>query len=398
MNMPSYVICPDCRNSVPTKYKKRKERKELIDPICKDCTFKKARKKYEEGVKKGIWMKKFDRARKKLSEATVEFQKANNNFAASIANIMEIMCAICLEPPVTEILNYFQKLLTPTFQDTFQGKGFIVPEFYDFDQITLEAKAFMNLFSTKQVTNEEEKVKFLQSASRFFFNIGHRQLYFSRVLTGSDRLNTEMALDSLAESEELLAEKAARTDINEASFHFEVAISSYTNLEDYQKAKELRNRRTAIRMERTCWICGARAHGYVTSFRYVYARSDPSYFELYKNLLTKRQEFIPHLHTDTIYTTERDNYIEVVDSVDVQNNFLEENAQGVYLAICKACHNVVDELSDVMAEKRIAPVRAAVGELKSRVQSIEQAIVDINQKMVIINQRINELFGLSHKH
>jgi len=389
--MPSYVICPNCPKNVPTKYKKRKERKEILDPICNACTNKNARKKYEEGVKKGIWMKRFDRANKKLTEASTEFQKANDPQASHISNIMSMLSGISLNPPVNEVLNYFSRLLSTDIQETFHGKDFTVPEFYKFDQITLEARAFLSLFETKRTSRDSEKVKHLQTASRLFFDIGHRQLFFSTALTGSERLNTEIALDSLAESEEILAEKTALTDINESSFHFEVAISSHSNLENYSKAKELRNRRTSIRMERTCWICGTRSHGYVTSFKFVYARSDPSYLEFYKKLLTRRQEFIPHLHTDTIYSTGGDNYIEAIDSADVKQNFLERNAQGIYLAVCKACYNVVNELADIIAEKRVAPVRTAVKGLQSEIREIQQAIIAINKS-------INDLYRSTHSH
>ena len=49
--LPSYIICPNCTNNVLTKYKQLKERKEIIDPICDGCPNKRARKKYEEGIK-----------------------------------------------------------------------------------------------------------------------------------------------------------------------------------------------------------------------------------------------------------------------------------------------------------------------------------------------------------
>ena len=57
--MGTWVTCPNCIKNLPKKYQNKKERKEVHQVTCDECKNNVARKHYETGVKRGIWLKKW---------------------------------------------------------------------------------------------------------------------------------------------------------------------------------------------------------------------------------------------------------------------------------------------------------------------------------------------------
>ncbi|MHA1385963.1 MAG: hypothetical protein ACTSR3_19595 [Candidatus Helarchaeota archaeon] len=387
--MPTYVTCINCVKDLPRKYKKRKERKEIFDPVCNACPYKGARKKYEEAIKKGLWLKKYDKAIKNFEKAIKEYTKAGDHRTALIVELMSLMTEFKKNQDKATAIKLISAFVDRRFEQ-FRTKNFVIPEFEEFYPLFLESISWVIFSKANKITSKwYEKDKFierteiLKKAAKNFFNIGYRNLFFAKAILDRLALNTQYSLQLEAESEELRAEfHEGWEEYDEASMHYLNAIMSYTNLEKTQKAHELRNKRKALRMERACWICGTRSKGYKIKFDFVYTHElwwSKSYFE---NILKQRQERNPQLHNDTLYDT--------ADPITVVEDW-DRKGPGLYLSVCKGCRSILDEMSDIIAEKKVAPLRRRLDVVENQISRIFRELTTLTQRMNILAQEIKRI-------
>ena len=363
--MGTWVACPNCIKNLPKKYQNKKERKEIHQATCDECKNKVARKHYEVGVKRGIWLKKWKKASESFIKAGKEFQNINEDESQLQSEIMGLLSELYNEKNKVVAEKVFQKIISGRY-DRFIGQNFKIQGFIEFDPLYNEAKAWNEYFKIDSIKNIYDKTSQMKATSHEFFNIGYSLLFFSTHILNKNMTNVEFALNLEAESEVDLGEfYASRGDIDYASVHLSNAVSVYISLEQKEKAKELKMTRQSLRMETACWICGARSKGHTKTFNYKFTGLAEDYYNKTLSLLKQRQERNPTFFNNTIYTTREP--IKVIQNQDVKN---KDGKRGIYLSTCITCQGLVDELAQDIVDKALIPVWEAINSLKSEVNNI----------------------------
>jgi len=300
--MGTWVTCPNCIENLPKKYQNKKERKEIHQATCDGCKNKVARKHYEVGVKRGIWLKKWKKASESFIKAGKEFQNINEDESQLQSEIMGLLSDLYNEKNIVVAKNVFQKIISGRY-DKFIGQNFKIQGFEEFDPMYYEAKAWNEYFKIDSIKNIHDKVSQTKATAHEFFNMGYSTLFFSTHILKKKMTNVEFALNLEAISEVDLGEfYASQEDIDLASVHLNNAVSIFLSLEQKEKAKELKLTRQSLRMETACWICGARSKGYKKNFNYKFTGLAENYYDITLSLLKQRQERNPSFFNNTIYT------------------------------------------------------------------------------------------------
>jgi len=339
-------------------------------------------------------MKRFRRAATELADAANLFQKNGGNKSAKTASIMSMLSNLEFSHKRGEMLNIFQKLASSTYQE-FLGRGFIVPEFQSFDKIVLEGQGWINYFLGLSLDNEPFAFnKYLNAAALDFFNLGHCPLIYERIVKQNwETSNTQMALICLAKGEEALGNHyIGINDEKKACIHLEGAIFSYSNIAEREfraKATGIRRQRSALRMERTCWICGSRVRGFNSTFSYICTNRTTTEKNFYRMILDQRRKFLPQLNFESIYSTDEGNIL--IDNFAVEDNFLHPGKQGIYVSVCKACESVVNELADIIAERRIIPVRNELAMQQQQIGELTKALIATQEELAKVKKTADEV-------
>jgi len=374
--MGTWVACPNCIKNLPKKYQNKKERKEIHQATCDECKNKVARKHYEVGVKRGIWLKKWKKASESFIKAAKEFQNIKEDESQLHSEIMGLLSELYNEKNKVIAKDVFQKIISGRY-DRFIGQNFKIPGFIEFDPLYYEAKAWNEYFKIDSIKNIYDITAQMKSTSHEFFNMGYGPLFFSTHILNKKMTNVEFALDLEAKSEVGLGEfYASRGDIDIASVHLSNAVSVYISLEQKEKAKELKMTRQSLRMETACWICGARSKGHRKTFNYKFTGLAEDYYNMTLSLLKQRQERNPTFFNNTIYTTREP--IEVIQNQDVKD---KDGKQGIYLSTCVTCQGLVDELAQDIVDKALIPVWEAINSLKSEVNNIYTLINNLQSQI-----------------
>jgi tetratricopeptide (TPR) repeat protein len=403
--LPTYVTCPTCIQNLPRKYKKKKEKKETFDPICNACPYKDARKSYEEGIKKHLWLKRYSKAIKEFDKAISKFEKAGGEREARNVELTSLMTEFKDNQSKDAAVRLINSFVSEKFKD-FRDPDYVIPEFEPFLPLYKESIAWAIYSNINAKVSFQDKLMTMKRAAKAFFDIGYKYLFFGPALTEKHVLNTEMALELEARSEEMLGDHyAGMGEVDQASVYYQNAIVSYTNLEMTRKARELRNLRKALRMERACWVCGTRSKGYTKTFDFIYTHASTATVNYYNDILKQRQERIPHMHSDTLYSTEEP--IAVVQETDIpyardlNGKTIMDRAgagSGLYLAVCKGCRSILDEMSDITAEKKVIPIRKRLDKVERDIQQIFADLQSIHSAIAAMRQEISRLGSLSHTH
>lgn len=384
--MGTWVTCPECFQNLPRKFKNKKERKEVHDATCNGCKNKIARKHYEVGVKRGIWLKKWNRAVNAFSKAVNEFEKINDSKSMLTIELMRLMSEFNRDKNKESAQKVINEFISGRYNG-FLNKDFIIPEFRHFDPLYYESKGWNEYFKINQIQGVFEKVSQMKTTSREFFNMGYDTIFFSTHIMDKSMTNVEIALGLEAESEELLGfHYASQGDIDNASIHLNNATITYINLEQFIKARQLKMVRQSLRMETACWICGARNQGYRQTFNFKYTGLNESHFNRVISLLKQRQEKNPSLYNDTIYTTKKP--IAVIQEQDIRD---KKNKEGIYLSTCTVCQGLLDELSKDVVEEALIPVWNSI-------HSLEGVITELISRINTMQSQINQLISVSHRH
>lgn len=374
--MGTWVTCPNCIKNLPKKYQNKKERKEIHQATCDECKNKVARKHYEVGVKRGIWLKKWKKASESFIKAGKEFQNINEDESQLQSEIMGLLSYFYNEKNEVIAKDVFQKIISGRY-DRFIGQNFKIQGFIDFDPLYYEAKAWNEYFKIDSIKNIHDRTSQMKATSHEFFNIGYGLLFFSTHILKRKKTNVEFALDIEAEAEVYLGEfYASRGDIDYASVHLSNAVSVYISLEQKGKAKELKMIRQSLRMETACWICGARSKGHKKNFNYKFTGLAEDYYNMTLSLLKQRQERNPSFFNNTIYTTKEP--IKVIQTQDVKN---KDGKRGIYLSTCITCQGLVDELAQDIVDKALIPVWEDINSLKSEVINIYDLINNLKSQI-----------------
>jgi len=332
--MGTWVACPNCIKNLPKKYQNKKERKEIHQATCDECKNKVARKHYEVGVKRGIWLKKWKKASESFIKAAKEFQNINEDESQLHSEIMGLLSELYNEKNKVIAKDVFQKIISGRY-DRFIGQNFKIPGFIEFDPLYYEAKAWNEYFKIDSIKNIYDKTSQMKATSHEFFNIGYSLLFFSTHILNKNMTNVEFALNLEAESEVDLGEfYASRGDIDYASVHLSNAVSVYISLEQKE-------------------------------FNYKFTGLAEDYYNMTLSLLKQRQERNPTFFNNTIYTTREP--IKVIQNQDVKN---KDGKRGIYLSTCITCQGLVDELAQDIVDKALIPVWEAINSLKSEVNNI----------------------------
>ena len=121
--MGTWVACPNCIKNLPKKYQNKKERKEIHQATCDECKNKVARKHYEVGVKRGIWLKKWKKASESFIKAGKEFQNMNEEESQLQSEIMGLLSDLYNEKNVDVAEKVFQKVISGRY-DRFKGQNY----------------------------------------------------------------------------------------------------------------------------------------------------------------------------------------------------------------------------------------------------------------------------------
>lgn len=384
--MGTWVTCPECFQNLPRKYKSKKERKELHNVTCNGCKNKDARKAYEIGVKRGIWLKKWNRAVNAFSKAGTEFEKIGDSNSTLTIELMGLLSRLNADKSEKNTLDVIEKFISEKY-NIFLNKDFFIPEFQLYDPLYYEAKAWREFLEIGKYENISDKVNQMKKTAQEFFNIEYGPLYFSTYIANKRLTNVEVALNMEADSEEILGSYyASQGDIENASNHLSNAIVAYLNLEQMAKAKQLKSIRQSLRMETACWICGARNQGHRQTFNFKYTGLNEVQYNRVLGLLNQRQERNPTFYNDTIYTTEKP--IATIQEKDIKE---KKYQQGIYLSTCTVCQGLLDELSKDVVEEALIPVWNSIHSLETSVNEIISAINAIQTKL-------SELNNLAHRH
>jgi len=385
--MGTWVTCPYCIRDLPRKYKNRKERKMVHQATCDECKNKSARKEYERGVKRGIWLKKWKRAIGAFEKTVNEFasvQEAESKFTVAL---MSLMCDLRLNKDKAAAQRVLKGLTSGQF-DFFLGSSLIIPEFSAFEPLFYEAKGWNEFFRIGTTKGLLLKVKQMKKTSHEFFNMGYGQLFFSIYFKNEKLTNVEVALRLEAESEEILGNHyASILDIDKASVHLNNAASAYINLEETKRARQLKMIRQSLRMETACWVCGSRSKGHRQAFNFKYTglTTEDSY-ERVMGQLQQRQNRNPTLHDDTVYTT--DEPIKVIQGQDVKD---KKGAKGVYLSVCITCQGLLDNLAQDVVEKALIPVWRAINTMQSQIESLTSRVGSLEHTVSSIQSAIKSM-------
>ena len=374
--MGTWVACPNCIKNLPNKYKNKKERKEIHQATCNACPNKVARKHYEIGVKRGIWLKKWKRSSSAFIKAATEFQNINEEESQLISELMGLLSALYNEKNRVVAKDVFQKIISSRY-DRFIGQDFKIPGLVEFDPLYYEAKAWNEFLKVESIKNIFGKTSQLKITSHAFFNIGYGPLFFSTYILNRKITNVELSLEIEAQSEADLGEyHANRGDIDNASIHLSNAVSAYISLEQTKKAKELKMIRQSIRMETACWICGARNKGHRKTFNFKYTGLHENNYNKVLSLLKQRQERNPTFFNNTIYTTGEP--IETIQNQDVKD---KKEKVGIYLSTCITCQGLIDELAQDVVDEALIPVWKAINSLKGEVNKIYGLISNLQAEI-----------------
>ena len=384
--MGTWVTCPECFQDLPRKYKSKKERKELHDVTCNGCKNKDARKAYEIGVKRGIWLKKWNRAVNAFSKAGTEFEKIGDSKSALTIELMGLLSKLNTGKDEKNTHDVIEKFISEKYAG-FLNKDFFIPEFQQYDPLYYEAKAWKEFLEIDEHEKTSDKVNQMKKTAQEFFNIEYGPLYFSTYIANMRLTNVEVALNMEAESEQILGSYfASQGDVGNASNHLSNAIIAYINLEQMAKANQLKRIRQSLRMETACWICGARNQGHRQTFNFKYTGLNEGHYNRVLRLLKQRQERNPTFYNDTIYSTEKP--IATIQEEDVKE---KKYQQGIYLSTCTVCQGLVDELAKDVVEEALIPVWNSIHSLETSVNEIVSAIN-------AIQSNVSELYRLAHKH
>jgi len=384
--MGTWVTCPECFQDLPRKYKSKKERKELHDVTCNGCKNKDARKAYEIGVKRGIWLKKWNRAVNAFSKAGTEFEKIGDSKSALTIELMGLLSKLNTGKDEKNTHDVIEKFISEKYAG-FLNKDFFIPEFQHYDPLYYEAKAWKEFLDIDEHEKISDKVNQMKKTAQEFFNIEYGPLYFSTYIANTRLTNVEVALNMEAESEQILGSYfASQGDVENASNHLSNAIIAYINLEQMAKANQLKRIRQSLRMETACWICGARNQGHRQTFNFKYTGLNEGHYNRVLRLLKQRQERNPTFYNDTIYSTEKP--IATIQEEDVKE---KKYQQGIYLSTCTVCQGLVDELAKDVVEEALIPVWNSIHSLETSVNEIVSAIN-------AIQSNVSELYRLAHKH
>lgn len=374
--MGTWVTCPECFQDLPRKYKSKKERKELHNVTCNGCKNKDARKAYEIGVKRGIWLKKWNRAVNAFSKAGTEFEKIGDSNSTLTIELMGLLSRLNADKSEKNTHDVIEKFISEKY-NIFLNKDFFIPEFQLYDPLYYEAKAWREFLEIDQYENISDKVNQMKKTAQEFFNIEYGPLYFSTYIANKRLTNVEVALNMEAESEQILGSYyASQGDIENASNHLSNAIIAYLNLEQMAKAKQLKSIRQSLRMETACWICGARNRGHRQNFNFKYTGLNEVQYNRVLGLLNQRQERNPTFYNDTIYTTEKP--IATIQEKDIKE---KKYQQGIYLSTCTVCQGLLDELSKDVVEEALIPVWNSIHSLETSVNEIISAINAIQTRL-----------------
>jgi len=384
--MGTWVACPNCIKNLPKKYKNKKERKEIHNATCNACPNKVARKHYEIGVKRGIWLKKWKRSSDAFTKAAKEFQNINEGESQLISELMGLLSGLYNEKSRVVAQDVFQKIISGRY-DSFIGQDFKIPGFEEFDPLYYEAKAWNEFLKVESITNILNKTSQLKNTSHAFFNMGYGSLFFSIYIMNRKITNVELALEIEAQSEADLGEfYASSGDVDNASIHLSNAVSAYTSLEQKKKAKELKMIRQSIRMEIACWICGARNKGHKKNFNFKYTGLHENYYKTVLSLLKQRQERNPTFFNNTIYSTGEP--IETIQNQDVKE---KKGKTGIYLSTCVSCQGLIDELAQDVVDEALIPVWESINSLKSDVSNIYGLINNLQAEINSIISSLNSI-------
>lgn len=370
--MGTWIQCPDCNQNLPRKYQSRRERRELFDATCDACSYGSARKKYEEGIKKGIWLKKWSKAASSFKNAAESFKNLNNSEAQLISELMAIMSSLKADPSFDNAIIVMKNLVNRRYSP-FLNQDFEIPEFQRYDELYYESRAYLSFLKAQEASNIHEKVKILKQSSKSFFNMGYQPLFFSTYIEKMRITNIVKALRIEAASEKVLGEYYAESDdIEEATQHLKAASSSFMSLEEHQMAARLNMTRSSLRMERSCWICGTRSRGYLKKFNFIHSKLSVHQIEHIENLLKQRQELNPTMYKDTIYSS-----ISPIKSIRAH----DEKEPGIYLTVCKTCKGILDSMSEDVVEKALVPFREQIDILKREIFNMRSQIQGLQKTL-----------------
>ncbi|MFX0135431.1 MAG: hypothetical protein ACFFDN_17440 [Candidatus Hodarchaeota archaeon] len=384
--MGTWVTCPECFQDLPRKYKSKKERKELHDAACSGCKNKDARKAYEIGVKRGIWLKKWKRAVNSFNKAATEFEKIGDSKSKFTIELMGLLSRLNSDKNEKNTFEVIHNFISEKYT-SFLNQNFYIPEFQLYDPLYYEAKAWREFLEISKIESVSDKVNQMKKTAQEFFNIEYGPLYFSTYITNTRFTNVEVALNLEAESEQILGSYfASQGDVENASNHLSNAIIAYLNLEQMTKARQIKKIRQSLRMETACWICGARSKGHRQTFNFKYTGLSEQHYDRVLGLLKQRQERNPTFYDDTVYTTGRP--IATIQEEDVKE---KKNQAGIYLSTCTICQGLIDELAWDVVEEALIPVWKAIHSLEAQINEIIAAINSIQASL-------KELYSLAHRH
>ena len=373
--MGTWVCCPNCLKNLPRKYKSKSERKELHTATCKNCLSKDARKSFELGVKRGIWLKKWSKANENFLKAANEFSMAGQTDNRLTAELMAYMCALQDTKSKNTAINVFQRIISGEY-DKFLNKNFIIPEFVAFDPLYYESKGWDKFFKIQNIAQIFDKIQYMKETSREFFKMGYDYSYFSTYILNEKKINIDIALRIEAEAEEYLGGYyTSIDDIEKASNHLSNAISAYTSLMDMGKARQLKMIRQSMRMETACWVCGTRSKGHGIRFSYKYTGLNETDYVKIINQLKQRQERNPTIYDDTLYTTEKP--IDTIDNKDVKGK------RGLYFSICRSCQGLIDNLAQSIVDKALVPVWNSIKKLQSDMMLVNNRLSAIEARLKV---------------
>lgn len=380
--MGTWIKCPLCIKNLPKKYKNRKERKEVFVATCDACEFKLAQKSYEDGVKKGIWLKKWKKAANSFKKTVEVFGSLGDTKSMLICDLMYSLSLIRANKGVDSIKLLIEQMNSGKF-DSFLNTNFSIPQFCDFDPLYHECLAWITFLQASTTSDMHRKTTLMKKASNQFFNIGYVPLNLSLFIENKKLTNIKKALIIEAEIErELGMYYAERDEIDDASFHLNIAAISFTNLEDHNTARNLKTFRKSLRMERACWICGTRSKGYPNRFRYKYTRCGESEHEKIAALLRQRQDLNPGIYRDTIYSTEEP--VRAIEEVDRRD-------AGIYVTICKVCAGTLDQMAQDIVDAALVPVWKAIHQMSDQISALHAQV----QSLV---SAVQSLQAYSHSH
>ncbi|MFX0067119.1 MAG: hypothetical protein ACFFC7_33730, partial [Candidatus Hermodarchaeota archaeon] len=262
---------------MPKKFRSRRERKEIFEATCNACSKRRARQLYEQGVKRGIWLKNWPIAIDSFRKAYEEYINIGDQETALTVDLMGLMSILKTKTDFNTGKTVTKRLISGAYNN-FRNKNFVIPEFDEFDPLYEEALAWDHFFKINEEKIVEKRPKILKETAYVFSNLAYGSLYFAKHLLQRPVTNVFLTLELEATAEEVLGRHyLSHGDFDNASIHLHGASITYSNMENIQKVRELKKLRQSLRMERACWICGTRSRGHGKTFSYIFARLHPSH-------------------------------------------------------------------------------------------------------------------------